>query len=221
MPLARFHKLDADKREVILGAAADEFAAHGFEGASINRIIAAAGISKGAIYYYFEDKTDLFVTVLEEYLTRSGIDWREIIDSPDADAFWARMRDVLERGWRHARENPQWIRLGKAFKDIPREMWSEGRLGEYVARHVGDLEKMLVHGQAIGAVRTDMPAPVLVQLAMAIDQPFDHWVYSQWDTHDEAGRRRMFRVGLENFHRMFLPFPSDMFAAWYPLEEDA
>ena len=35
--------------------------AHGFENASLNRIIKKAGISKGAMYYYFDDKMDLYI----------------------------------------------------------------------------------------------------------------------------------------------------------------
>ena len=44
-------------------AALDEFAAHGFHDASLNRIIEAAGISKGSMYYYFDGKEDLFAHV--------------------------------------------------------------------------------------------------------------------------------------------------------------
>ena len=40
--------------------AAREFGEHGFEGASLNHILAEAGVSKGAAYYYFEGKADLF-----------------------------------------------------------------------------------------------------------------------------------------------------------------
>ncbi len=50
MPRPRFYKLPEEKRERILEAAAKEFVAHGFEGASLNQILTAAGISKGAAY---------------------------------------------------------------------------------------------------------------------------------------------------------------------------
>ena len=48
MPRPRFNKLSAEKRECILEAAAKEFAAHGYDGASLNRILDETGISKGA-----------------------------------------------------------------------------------------------------------------------------------------------------------------------------
>ena len=46
MTRPRFHRLAIAQQERILDAALREFAAHGFGDASLNRIIAAAGISK-------------------------------------------------------------------------------------------------------------------------------------------------------------------------------
>ena len=56
MPRPRFEKLSAEKREQILETAAKAFAAHGYDGASLNQILADADISKGAAYYYFDNK---------------------------------------------------------------------------------------------------------------------------------------------------------------------
>src|SRR5215467_11046824 len=64
MPFPRFYKLPQEKRERLLEVAAQEFVQHGFEDASINRILERAQMSKGAAYYYFEDKVDLFCTVV-------------------------------------------------------------------------------------------------------------------------------------------------------------
>ena len=69
MPKQTFLNLPAEKREQIVDAAVEEFAANGFENASTNRIIANSGISKGSFYQYFEDKQDVFdylVTLLGE-----------------------------------------------------------------------------------------------------------------------------------------------------------
>ena len=52
----RFDNLGSEKQEAILRAAGEEFAEKGFAGASINRIIRESGMSKGSVYYYFEDK---------------------------------------------------------------------------------------------------------------------------------------------------------------------
>jgi len=60
MPKQTFLNLPEEKRRVIVDAAVDEFADYGFEGSSINRIVANSRISKGSFYQYFEDKMDVF-----------------------------------------------------------------------------------------------------------------------------------------------------------------
>jgi AcrR family transcriptional regulator len=65
-PRPRFLSLPAERRSAILDAACAELSAHGFEKASTNRIIERAGVSKGALYYYFDDKRDLFLTTLRD-----------------------------------------------------------------------------------------------------------------------------------------------------------
>lgn len=68
MPKQTFLNLPDEKRQAVVNAAIDEFSEYGFEAASINRIVANSGISKGSFYQYFEDKLDVFrylLTVLE------------------------------------------------------------------------------------------------------------------------------------------------------------
>ncbi len=65
MPKQTFLNLPEEKRETIINAAVEEFAGYGFEAASINRIVANSGISKGSFYQYFEDKMDVFKHLMD------------------------------------------------------------------------------------------------------------------------------------------------------------
>jgi len=56
---------DPDKRHQILEGAHAVFTARGFDAASMNDIAAAANVSKGTLYVYFEDKEHLFVALIE------------------------------------------------------------------------------------------------------------------------------------------------------------
>ena len=51
---------DADTRGAILGAARDEFAAGGFDGATIRGIAARAGVDPALVHHYFGAKDKLF-----------------------------------------------------------------------------------------------------------------------------------------------------------------
>ena len=46
-------------RQRLLSAATRLFAARGFEGTSVQEIVSAAGVTKGAMYHYFDSKDDL------------------------------------------------------------------------------------------------------------------------------------------------------------------
>jgi AcrR family transcriptional regulator len=72
MPKPTFFNLPEAKRDRILDLALDEFANNDFESASISRIVARAGIAKGSLYQYFEDKADLYLYLIETGRRRKG-----------------------------------------------------------------------------------------------------------------------------------------------------
>ena len=59
----------AATRTRILGAAVEEFAAHGLAGARVDRIAAAAAANKQSIYAHFGDKEALFDAALHHVIT--------------------------------------------------------------------------------------------------------------------------------------------------------
>ncbi|HUK03726.1 MAG TPA: TetR/AcrR family transcriptional regulator [Burkholderiales bacterium] len=63
---AKAGRRDPEKtQERILRAATGEFARHGLGGARVDRIAARAGANKRMLYYYYGNKDDLFLAVLE------------------------------------------------------------------------------------------------------------------------------------------------------------
>lgn len=65
MPKRTQEHLDARRRQ-ILDAARTQFAEHGFSGTSMADVVAASGLSTGAIYRYFRSKDELVVAVCEQ-----------------------------------------------------------------------------------------------------------------------------------------------------------
>jgi AcrR family transcriptional regulator len=59
-PRARADDRREERREAILAAALEEFSARGFAATRLDDIAARAGVAKGTIYLYFEDKESLF-----------------------------------------------------------------------------------------------------------------------------------------------------------------
>ena len=97
MPRPRFHKLSSEKQGRIVAAAIAEFSRAGYAHASLNRIIAEAGVSKGAMYYYFDGKADIYAMIMSQMMTRflSVVGSPKTVDS--ADAFWPEVEKIYVR----------------------------------------------------------------------------------------------------------------------------
>jgi AcrR family transcriptional regulator len=63
---------DSSKRRQILDGARTVFMDLGFDGASMNEIARAAGVSKGTLYVYFADKNRLFEAIVQEEALAHG-----------------------------------------------------------------------------------------------------------------------------------------------------
>ena len=58
-------KSDPDTKKSIIEASMRLFARRGYHGTSVAQIAEATGLTKGALYWYFKGKEDLFLTVLD------------------------------------------------------------------------------------------------------------------------------------------------------------
>lgn len=74
-----------DARQDLLSAAAEVFTARGFHDASIDEVAERAGYSKGAVYWHFAGKDDLFLALVEERVDRPTREMIELLRSAPAD----------------------------------------------------------------------------------------------------------------------------------------
>jgi len=72
---------DSAKRRQIVEGARSVFLAQGFDAASMNDIARAAGVSKGTLYVYFDNKEQLFAAIVEGECTAHA----EAVFDLDAD----------------------------------------------------------------------------------------------------------------------------------------
>jgi AcrR family transcriptional regulator len=183
VPHARFEKLAPERRDALLAAASAEFAAHGFRGASMNRIIEQSGLSKGSTYYYFDGKEDLFFTVLEgamdKVLAAMGEwdAWR-----PEQDT-WVALEEFSRRLLRVFMADPQMSALLRAMSPTDEPMASEA-LAKMYAKFDGFVIGLIEHGQRRGDVRQDLPFELLVRLLMTLFEALDRWMLDRLDEID-------------------------------------
>lgn len=86
---------ESDARERILAAAIEEFGEAGYDGATIRRIAARAGVDSASVHHHFGTKADLFGAIIDAPM-RPDLALPEILGGPRAEVGERIMRYVLE-----------------------------------------------------------------------------------------------------------------------------
>jgi len=88
MPKETFNNLPDEKRDQIIQVAMIEFSDNPYHVASISNIVRKSGIAKGSFYQYFEDKQDLYRTLLELSMQKKQQLMKQLpTPDPSADLF--------------------------------------------------------------------------------------------------------------------------------------
>jgi AcrR family transcriptional regulator len=95
MPLPHLIRPAHARRDELLDAALQLFARDGYDATSINRIIDAVGVSKGAFYHHFAAKEDLVTALAERHARRTAEAAQSVLDDPTLDSF-ARLVGFLD-----------------------------------------------------------------------------------------------------------------------------
>ncbi|WP_331722389.1 TetR family transcriptional regulator [Streptomyces sp. NBC_00069] len=95
----------ARTKQLLLDAAVEEFAEHGFDGARVARVAAGAGVNKERIYQYFGSKEKLFCAVLETELKKLAA------AVPLTEAQARDLGDYAGRAYDYHRAHPHFMRL--------------------------------------------------------------------------------------------------------------
>ena len=142
-------------------AARDLFVEHGYAAVSADAIVAAAGVTRGALYHHFKDKRDLFRAVFVDLERRFSEELEGVLDttSDPVSAMINGLATFLDMC-----ERPEVLRLG--LTDAPAVLgWEEWRSIE--ERHgLGLLERVLERAAADGLL-VPVPIGVLAHLVLS------------------------------------------------------
>lgn len=124
-------------REHLIEAATQEFLAQGFEKASLRKICEKAGVTTGALYFFFKNKEDLFCQIVEPVVDQIERLGKELVDTerndislgPDMD------KKLMEMLWRNRREVQLLLEksAGTRYSDFKDKIYSqmEGVFSEF------------------------------------------------------------------------------------------
>lgn len=151
------------KRERLVVAAAQVFATRGYRNATVDEIAQVAGMAKGTVYLYVEDKESLFYAVFE-WLTAQTLERSAAVNQEKLRAS-QRLRLLAEGATRFLAEHREWFPLTL-------EVWAAGGSASSPERFANALRNMYAQyreliagivrtGQARGELRADLDAEAL------------------------------------------------------------
>ncbi len=157
----------AATREALVAAARPLFASSGFAGVGTEALAAAAGVTRGALYHQFADKTELFAAVFETVE-------RDISEGIGVAIVASGVTDPIEAmklgasAWLDACADPEVQQI--VLLDAPAVLgWDRWR--EIAMRYgLGLVEGLLTHGMSIGRIPEGPVAPLAVVLIGALDE---------------------------------------------------
>ena len=154
--MSRQERDTSKKREAILDAAAQVFAAQGYDAASMDYIADVSGASKRTVYNHFTSKEVLFHAVVDRFLAQSH-ELKEISYDPHTSlaSQLARFADSITALTR----NQQWLGLTKVMTSVT--VRQPGFVAETLARggqSEDTLESWLRAATADGRMRVRAPA---------------------------------------------------------------
>jgi TetR/AcrR family transcriptional regulator, fatty acid metabolism regulator protein len=166
-----------DKRDALLRAAIDTFAARGFFNAQVADVARAAGVAAGTVYLYFRGKDDLLISIFERTMKEAIADGRKSVDS---------LTDPVERLREIAR-----LHLGRLGRDRAlavvfqvelrqstkfMERFSSTHLREYL----GIIRNVIADGQARQVFRAPISPTLAAKLFFgALDEMATNWILSR------------------------------------------
>ncbi|HJL15376.1 MAG TPA: TetR/AcrR family transcriptional regulator [Sandaracinaceae bacterium LLY-WYZ-13_1] len=155
MPTETFVNLPSAKRRRIVELAMDEFARHPYARASLSRIVARAGIAKGSVYQYFDNKLDLYRWLVLEEAPRRKLAYLEGAGRAVEGDFFHRLEAFVVDGIELTARD---VRLSGLLGNFARETAPEVAplLEESRRRSRAYLLEMLRGAREAGSLRDDV-----------------------------------------------------------------
>ncbi|MEA2725445.1 MAG: TetR/AcrR family transcriptional regulator, transcriptional repressor for nem operon [Gemmatimonadales bacterium] len=156
-------------RDKLLQAAFEEIYRRGFQAASLDTILAKAGVTKGALYHHFSDKAALGYAVVDEVVKGLLLKRWGVLEPATGDPVSA-LQQVL-RG-RSAGLTPREVELGCPLNNLAQEMSPLDQQFRKAVNATFDIwveavARDLERGQTEGTVRKDVDARKIAAFVVA------------------------------------------------------
>lgn len=159
-----------ETRRKILGSAFHEVYVRGFQAASLDRILADAGVTKGALYHHFPDKASLGYAIVDDVIRDHLLArWLGPLEDAGEDPLAALQRAFRSR----AKEvQPHEVELGCPLNNLAQEMSPlddefRARIEAVFDQWRAGFAKVVESAKARGIVRADVDAAQVAAFLVA------------------------------------------------------
>ncbi len=169
MPTETWNRLPPARRDAVLRAAEAEFAANGFSRGSLNVIAREAGVAKGSLFQYFDDKVDLFAHLCDRAVERIGEAMADQVDALDwTTGFFPACSELLQAWVDYFVEHPVDRTLSTAvFLEPDPEARAAARA--IIDEHLlAFLQPILLDAQRRGFLRADADLDAFTALLLLV-----------------------------------------------------
>lgn len=176
MPAGDINRMSAERRRRLVRTAAEEFAAAGYEQASLNRIITRCGLSKSSFYHVIASKRDLFDFVVRDLSRELAGSIGDVTpESFAGPTFWNTIENLFGRMEKTSFREDSFMALGRMFylSGVPDD--TGNAVAETLATVQEWLRQVLLVGRESGAVRDDLPLSLQCRLVFAVLRALDEW----------------------------------------------
>lgn len=151
---ATFDNISQEKRERIINAATTEFALKGFDNANIKNIAKKADVSVGSLYKYFENKQDLFLTIIH-YNISTIEDLLETLAVSDEDIL-LKAEQIIRTIQSYSKQNPLIIKLYNVMTSENNPRFASQFAYEMESMSARIYRVAIEEGKKTGDVRSDI-----------------------------------------------------------------
>ena len=163
-----FLNLTSEEKQKIIDAALDEFADKDFEAASLNSIIAKAGISKGSMYHYFDNKEDLYLYLINKTMKQKEIFLKEALAQAGKPltemSFFENLEFQMLASVDFAVQHYRKHQLGIRLQNMAEGSLKERLIGDLNMAFEGYIENMVDEAMRAGEIRNDFDSDFVIRI---------------------------------------------------------
>jgi TetR/AcrR family transcriptional regulator, fatty acid metabolism regulator protein len=166
-----------DKRDALLRAATETFAARGFFNAQVADVARTAGVAAGTVYLYFKGKDDLLISIFERTMKEAIAAGRRSIEQ---------LEDPLAQLQTIARLHLDRMSRDRALAIVFQvELRQSTKFMErfsttHLRAYLGIIRDVVAAGQAAGTFRKDVNATLAAKLLFGmLDEMATNWILSR------------------------------------------